>query len=103
MSIRSPMGPKAAALVIGTTNLAFAAHYAAWKRGLVSHGGVGIDPFAGDVVFWFLSLGALAIVELVIVVRGYLRGERAIASVAAGLWLAQVFTLRFLFVLLEGV
>ena len=96
---------KTTVFLIAVSNIAFAAHYALWKYGVIHHPEVGIDPFAGAVALWFLVLVVLAGLEIVAIVCSLNRAQRntANSSLAAIMWLLQIFTIRFLYLMLEGV
>ena len=104
MMIRS-LGPKTAIGLVAVSNLIFAIHYGAWRYGFIKRDATaGIDPFAGAVALWLLLFVVLTMVEVLLIFRGLRRREhRLIHATAAGKWLLQFWTIRFLYVMLEGV
>ena len=95
--------PKATIVLVAVSNLAFMGHYAAWHYELIRHTQASVDQFPIALTLWFWGLIVLAGIELLISARGFLTGERTVAIVIGALmWLAQLITIRFLYVILEG-
>jgi len=97
------MRVKTALWMIGISNLAFGIHFLLWKLRLTPQAQVGIDPFAGTLALWFLLFCILTIVEVVMIVRGYIKDGWKGPAAATVLLVLQLSVMYFQYWMVRGV
>ena len=89
--------------MIGLSNVAFGIHFLLWKLGFTPQNHGGIDPFAGKLAIWFLLFCILTVVEVVAIVRGYIKGGWKVPAVATALLVIQIVVMYFQYWMVQGV
>jgi hypothetical protein len=97
------MRAKTALWMIGISNLTFGIHFLLWKLRLTSQVPVGIIPFAGALTIWFLLFCILTVVEVVAIVRGYVKDDWKGPAVATVLLVLQISVMYFQYWMVQGV
>ncbi len=89
--------------MIGISNLAFGIHFLLWKLRFTRQVQVGIDPFAGALAIWFLLFCSLTAVEVVAIVRGYIKDSWKGPATATVLLVLQIGVMYFQYRMVQGV
>ncbi len=97
------MRAKTALWMIGISNLAFGIHFFLWKLRFTRQVQVGIDPFAGALAIWFLLFCSLTAVEVVAIVRGYIKDSWKGPATATVLLVLQIGVMYFQYRMVQGV
>ncbi len=97
------MRAKTALWMIGISNLAFGIHFLLWKLRFTRQVQVGIDPFAGALAIWFLLFCSLTAVEVVAIVRGYIKDSWKGPATATVLLVLQIGVMYFQYRMVQGV
>jgi hypothetical protein len=96
------MRAKTALWMIGISNLAFGVHVLLWKLRFTPQVQVGIDPFAGALTIWFLLFCILTVVEVVAIVRGYIKDGWKGTAAATVLLVLQISVMYFQYWMVRG-
>jgi len=97
------MRAKTALWMIGISNLVFGIHFLLWKLRFTPQVQVGIDSFAGALAIWFLLFCILTVVEVVAIVRGYIKDGWKGPTAATVLLVLQVGVMYFQYWMVQGV
>jgi len=97
------MRAKTALWMIGISNFAFGIHFLLWKLRFTRQVQVGIDPFAGALAIWFLLFCILTAVEVVAIVRGYIKDSWKGPATATVLLVLQIGVMYFQYRMVQGV
>jgi len=89
--------------MIGISNGAFGIHFLLWKLRLTPQVSAGIDPFAGPLALWFLLFCILTVVEIVAIVRGYVKDGWRGPAAATVLLVPQIGVMYWQWSAVQGV